>query len=89
MRLGGARYSSRLLPSLPRYCECFANRELCNSLCKCEPCHNATETEEVLKLRPAVPRQQVLEDEGGCNCSKSHCLKKYCACFRTGHSCQD
>ena len=42
MRLGGARYSSRLLPSLPRYCECFASGEYCDN-CNCQSCCNNIE----------------------------------------------
>ena len=72
---------------LKLYCNCFQQNLLCTYSCQCHDCEN-TETysgpggartmavEEVINRRPDAfsPRSS----DGGCNCKKNKCLKKYC-----------
>lgn len=84
------------------YCECFRLNGTCGSSCKCVNCKNTREnpdrtamvrlmSKKAADLEP-LPSQLVVRSDleitrRGCNCKKSKCSKKYCACYSQGAFC--
>jgi len=62
------------------YCSCFRSMQTCSAACTCTTCKNDGEHEKeflnAVKLR-----------SNGCRCKNSHCVKKYCECFRANSLC--
>ena len=72
---------------LKQYCDCFAAGEFCVD-CFCSGCENTEdhpliEKNKNLKVKPIPTQSNFL----GCNCTNSHCQKKYCECFKNGTIC--
>jgi len=72
---------------LKQYCDCFAAGEFCDG-CFCSGCENTQDhplihQKKNLKVKPIPTQSNFL----GCNCTNSHCQKKYCECFKGGAFC--
>ena len=79
---------------LKLYCECFANSMKCNKLCKCRNCYNHENDDirvqaitEAFERNPIAFQHSRFTGTRGCNCKRSKCRKKYCACFLNGIPC--
>lgn len=84
---------------LRKYCECFKLGLICNINCLCWKCHNNTRNqalrnsamEKVLKKESKFHFQSLFGLNAGyskcCNCKKSNCSNKYCACKIEGRTC--
>lgn len=76
------------------YCECFANGMYCKD-CGCIDCANtlqndATRLVAIVKITERNPEAFRRSEEipiNTCNCKRSGCRKKYCACYSTGRKC--
>ncbi|KAI4889844.1 hypothetical protein NFI96_010477, partial [Prochilodus magdalenae] len=86
-----------------RYCDCFANGEVCSS-CNCINCCNNMEHEperyRAIKIclernpeafRPKIGNRMLGDVKNrhtkGCNCKRSGCLKNYCECYEARIMC--
>ena len=77
---------------LKKYCTCFSKGIFCNG-CNCKNCDNQPKpntsrgnlekTNNYMDSQMTNNKNQITI----CNCPKSHCLKKYCECFKQGLNC--
>ena len=81
---------------LKLYCDCFQSGKVCSPQCTCKDCSNTVDAsgrngdrtaaiKAVLQRRPDAFKPKTVADS--CQCSKSNCLKRYCACWKTGRKC--
>ncbi|KAH6835842.1 hypothetical protein C2S53_012524 [Perilla frutescens var. hirtella] len=79
---------------LKMYCECFAIGQYCDG-CNCVNCYNKKENEADRKeamdaIKERKPDAFIgVEQNRGCNCKRTGCLKKYCECFQANIPCSD
>lgn len=83
------------------HCVCFAELRECGFGCKCLECKNTGDYKEIrdfviektkeinpLAFKPKIKNYKGINvNSRGCNCSKNHCLKRYCECFKSGSGC--
>ncbi|XP_072057842.1 uncharacterized protein [Arachis hypogaea] len=89
---------------LKLYCECLRAGNLCNNSCTCKACENnennrdkVYEKKKEIELRDPEAFQSKIIIGGneaarhrkGCNCRKSKCKNKHCACFSAGVGCSN
>ncbi|RYQ94837.1 hypothetical protein Ahy_B08g089786 isoform A [Arachis hypogaea] len=89
---------------LQLYCECLRAGNLCNNSCTCKACENnennrdkVYEKKKEIELRDPEAFQSKIIIGGneaarhrkGCNCRKSKCKNKHCACFSAGVGCSN
>lgn len=70
---------------IKKYCECFASNNYCVD-CNCNNCLNKYidyNNHNIIKLNENENNNEKVI----CTCSKSHCNKKYCECFKLGKKC--
>ena len=70
---------------LKLYCECFSRKGYCGEGCNCEDCLNMVDSEA--RSHAIVENAGARDEERGCNCKKTRCEKKYCACYGAGAQC--
>ncbi|CAL8362769.1 spexin prohormone 2 isoform X1 [Gadus morhua] len=88
---------------LKRYCDCFANGEVCSN-CNCVNCCNNAEHYierhtailNCLDRNPEAFKFNIVSRQSGevkgnqnkdCNCKQSSCLKNYCECYKAKMMC--
>ena len=80
------------------YCECFSNGAFCGKNCRCQNCQNhANPNDSKASLESQLQQKHRLNLQRNfhqkrnkviiCNCSKSHCQKNYCPCFKAKQPC--
>jgi Tesmin/TSO1-like CXC domain, cysteine-rich domain len=86
---------------LKLYCVCFQRARLCDeSYCKCTNCKNTVKHNgpsgartiamaNISKRRQDAFQKRKKQTGLGCSCKRNKCLKKYCACYSEGTSCDD
>lgn len=74
------------------YCPCFRKGSLC-SKCSCQDCGNSdaslSKRKQIIatiKKKEPTAFLDVFQYKG-CNCTKTHCNKGYCDCYRNGLMC--
>ena len=83
-----------------KYCMCFSYGIFCKD-CECKGCLNTpniknkinyqeneiNNKEEIIQNNSNIYQENKMLQAIGCNCTKSHCLKKYCECFKMKINC--
>lgn len=74
---------------LKLYCSCFVAQQYCSALCGCTQCHNIEDNIVSVQRhhRLAERRKTQRRLKGGCACTRSRCLTKYCECMKIGVAC--
>jgi len=78
---------------LKLYCRCFSLNLCCNAVCGCgSQCKNTNEfdprrLQAIQSIRNRDSSAFNSKLRRGCRCVNSHCLKKYCVCFRAQTTC--
>lgn len=73
-----------------KYCFCFSHGIPCQG-CECKGCLNTPKA----KIKIDYEENELIEEDNNlltqnaplCNCTKSHCLKKYCECYKINRNC--
>ncbi|GAX80761.1 hypothetical protein CEUSTIGMA_g8196.t1 [Chlamydomonas eustigma] len=96
----GKRCNCKKSQCLKLYCDCFAAQLPCSN-CSCVGCMNTVEfaalvEEKRLHIKTRDPMAfedkisadaKKIQHKKGCNCKRSHCLKKYCECYQGSVAC--
>ena len=80
------------------YCVCFSASRACSTACRCFNCQNYEGGQErdraiknTLYITPNAFKNTRVhcsdEHSKGCSCTRSDCLKRYCACYASGVFC--
>ena len=64
------------------YCVCFNSGKPCGKYCDCIECEN----DSIDKLNQNILMKN-FENEAGCFCKNSKCIKKYCECYKFNKKC--
>ncbi|CAD8151171.1 unnamed protein product [Paramecium pentaurelia] len=80
---------------LKRYCQCFQSGRKCLDKCQCIDCKNCSQFSQERdsainkKFQGNIPSDKQLsqQNNNGCKCRSTGCLKKYCECFKKGQKC--
>ena len=93
------RYSYKNIPKIictctrtqcqKKYCACFSHGIPCQG-CECKGCLNTPKIKNQIDLKEEnnnLYQDNKLIQGIVCNCTKSHCLKKYCECYKMSQSC--
>ncbi len=75
-----------------KYCNCYANGEVCNSLCQCFDCRNFNSllNDHNNDKQTIKDTFTILSDNTKpifCTCTKSNCIKNYCDCYKANKQC--
>jgi len=75
---------------LKKYCDCFANGELCSTTCQCFDCRNLVNYANDSNISNKINAKENLSENSKtilCTCTRSNCIKNYCDCYKANMKC--